>query len=56
MVREIVDATAGKLTLDHCRIWMDFNCRSDRHRLARVFQRQAFLRRTDGRGGWILSG
>ena len=27
--------------LDHCRIRMDFNCRSNRHRVARIFQRQA---------------
>jgi hypothetical protein len=32
---------------------MDFNCRSDRHCLARVFQRQAFLRRTSGCEGAI---
>jgi ABC-type uncharacterized transport system fused permease/ATPase subunit len=42
--------------LDHCRLRMDFNCRSDRHRVARIFQRQMFLRRTDGRSRRILSG
>ena len=42
--------------LDDCRIRMDFNCRSDRHRVARIFQRQMFFRRINGRGWGILSG
>ena len=57
-VREIVDATAKhcQAHVGHRWIWLGFNCRPDRHCVARIFQHQAVLRRTNGRGWRILSG
>jgi ABC-type uncharacterized transport system fused permease/ATPase subunit len=41
----------GEAVTTSCWIRMDFNCRSDRRHVACVFQRQAFLRRINGRVG-----